>query len=126
MCLFDTCWLCVHTDVCVCVGIKGHTLPDLISYGHMYICICWEAGGTTQRGKYKDELDNQVLFSDTSSCEMFGLLAIWTLMAQRLGLLCSRLICAVYHIHNEGSILSGPGSPSRRAYMSQNPDQRHI
>lgn len=53
------CMLDVHMGECVCIWFRGHVLPDLISCGHMYACICW----TTQGSKYKDELGNQVLFS---------------------------------------------------------------
>lgn len=44
------CVLDVHLGGCVCVWVRKHTLPDLVSCGHMYLCMCWKVGIIIPKG----------------------------------------------------------------------------
>ena len=60
MCVTCICMLGVHMGGCVCVWFRGiHCLTSLAVVS-MYVL---EGRRTTQRGKYKDEPGNQILFS---------------------------------------------------------------
>lgn len=62
VCLTHVCRLGVHMGGSVCVWFGGiHCLISLAVVIGMYVCVGrW---GMAQRGKYKDGLDNQILFS---------------------------------------------------------------